>query len=318
MTIRRVLVVALLFALVASSCGANESGADDRLSVVATTTILGDVVKAVGGTDVDVEVLTPIGADPHDFQASASQVASLNQADLVVANGLGLEEGLEDVLEAAVADGARVLEVAPMLDPIPFGFETGHDDHDEDEDPDSEADHGDEDPHVWLDPIRMAEAARQIAANLAEIEPEIDWTDRAEEYAGELSAADGNISRTLSSIPEANRLLVTNHEALGYFAERYGFEVVGVVIPGGSTLGDPSSAELAELVEVMEREGVNAIFGETTQPGALAEAVAGELGEDVEVISLYTGSLGEPGSDADTLIGMLLSNAERIAEALGG
>lgn len=313
-------VALLLVVPVVSACGVGESSDEGRLSVVATTTILGDVVENVGGDDVDVEVLTPIGADPHDFQASASQVASLNEADLVVANGLGLEEGLEDVLDAAFADGVRVLQVAPMLEPIPFGFEADHEegeDHDDEDQEEDGHDDGDEDPHVWLDPVRMAEAARLIAAELAEVDPETDWMGRAEEYAEELLSADEEISQTLSSIPEGRRLLVTNHEALGYFAERYGFEVIGVVIPGGSTLGDPSSAELANLVEIMEHEDVNVIFGETTQPSALADAVAEELGEEVQVVNLHTGSLGEPRSDADTLIGMLITNAELIAEALG-
>ena len=316
MTSTTKLTLGLLVALVLSACGSGGDD-DDRISVVATTTILGDMAREVGGEDVTVEVLTPLGADPHDFRASASQVASLNEADLVVANGLGLEEGLEDVLEAAAGDGVRVLEVAPMLDPIPFGFEAGHTEHEGEESAGDGHEHQDLDPHVWLDPVRMADAARLIAVELAEIDPESDWMGRAEEYTEELLAANEEISQTLASIPEARRLLVTNHEALGYFAERYDFEVVGVVIPGGSTMGDPSSAELAELVEVMEHESVNTIFGETTQPSALAEAVADELGEDVRVVGLYTESVGEPGSGAETLITMLLTNAELIAEALG-
>ena len=111
--------------------------------------------------------------------------------------------------------------------------------------------------------------------------------------------------------------MVTNHEAFGYFADRYGFEIIGVVIPGGSTLAEPSSAELADLVEVMEQSGTGAIFAETTQPTTLAEAVAAELGGEVEVVELFTESLGGPGSGADTLQEMLVTNAGRISEALG-
>jgi zinc/manganese transport system substrate-binding protein len=111
--------------------------------------------------------------------------------------------------------------------------------------------------------------------------------------------------------------MVTNHEAFGYFAARYGFEVIGVVIPGGSTLAEPSSAELAALVEIMESESVRVIFAETSQPTALAEAVAAELGGDVDVVELFTESLGPPGSGAETLSKMLLTNAERISAALG-
>ena len=110
--------------------------------------------------------------------------------------------------------------------------------------------------------------------------------------------------------------MVTNHEAFGYFADRYGFEIVGVVIPGGSTLAEPSSSELADLVEVINQSGTSAIFAETTQPSSLAEAVAAELGDDVEVVELFTESLGGPGSGAETLQEMLLTNAARISEAL--
>lgn len=298
-------------ALVLASCGgAGDDGGDTRLTVVATTTILGDVVSSVVGEAARVEVLTPVGADPHDFRPSARQVAALSQADLVVSIGLGLEEGLEDVLTSAVGDGVEVLELAPLLDPIPFQA-SGHD-----EDPD---DHEDGvDPHVWMDPLRMAEAGLIIAARLSDVDASIDWTARAELYAADLVDADEEIAATLSSIPASHRKLVTNHDSLGYFAARYGFEVVGVVIPGGSTLGEPSSEGLANLVEVMRREGVEVLFAETTQPSAVADAVADELGEDVRVVELFSGSLGEPGSGAETLIEMLVINAERVAEALGG
>lgn len=301
--------------LVLASCaGTGDDGNDGRLTVMATTTIIGDVVSGVAGDDARVEVLTPVGADPHDFQPSARQVAAINKADLVVSIGLGLEEGLEDVLEAAVDDGVDRVELAPLLDPLPFRA-SGHDE-DHDEEP---GDHEDGvDPHVWMDPLRMAEAARIIAARLSTLDPSIDWKAQAELYAKDLVGADEEIAEILSSIPASHRKLVTNHDSLGYFATRYDFAVVGVVIPGGSTLGEPSSEGIADLIEVMRREGVRVLFGETTQPGALADAVADELGEDVRVVELFTGSLGEPGSGAETLIDMLVVNAQRVAEALGG
>lgn len=310
-------VSTLLVAALLVSCGVDgPTDADGRPQVVVTTTILGDVVANVVGDDARVEVLMPIGADPHDFQASSAQIGDLNRSDLVVANGLGLEEGLDDVLDGAADDGVRVFEVGPLLDPL--GLAAGDEEHAEDAEHEGEEDHdhGPLDPHVWLDPLRMAEAARLIAGQLAEIEPDIDWTARADRYAGELVATDRMISEQLSAIPEGNRRLVTNHESLGYLASRYDFEVVGVVIPGGSTLADPSSAHLAELVEVMRREALTVIFGETTQPEALAGVVAAELGEEVEVVELFTESLGSSGSGAETLIGMLKTNAELITEAL--
>jgi zinc/manganese transport system substrate-binding protein len=345
-TLRRTKKIALglTLALAVAACGpaADESLTQPEFTVVATTTILGDVVSNIVGDEAEVVVLMPIGADPHDFRASSAQVASINRADLVVANGLSLEEGLEDVLEAAVGDGIRVIEVGPLVDPIPFAMadhddehsedhadeehadEHGDEDHADEEHADEEHagdehhDHGSEDPHVWLDPLRMAEAARLIADELAEIAPDTDWAAGATEYANTLQAADARIVEMLSTIPSEARRLVTNHGSLGYFADRYGFSIVGTVVPGGTSIGDPSSEELASLVEVMEREGVRVIFADTSLPTELADAVAAELGEAVSVIELYTGSLGEPGSGAESLVGMLETNADRIADALGG
>ena len=127
---------------------------------------------------------------------------------------------------------------------------------------------------------------------------------------------DAEIQDILAVIPEENRKLITNHDSLGYFADRYGFEIIGTVIPGGATLADPSSAALAELVEEIEHEGVKVIFAETIDSTALAEAVAAEVGSDISVVELHTGSLGEEGTATGTLVGMLRDNAQRIAEAL--
>lgn len=297
MVVAGVLVIGAFGLFGCSSDGATDT---DSIQVVATTTMLGDVARNIVGEAGTVEVILPVGVDPHDYQASSQQVALLNRADLVVANGLGLEEGLEDVLEGASDDGANVVYVGERLDPIPFGNRES----------------GDEDPHVWLDPLRMAEAGRIVAAELAAVQPDPAWTSRAESFATELLAADSTIEEILAAVPAGSRKLVTNHNALGYFADRYGFEIVGTVVPGGSTLGDPSSAELAELVAAIEKEGVAAIFAETTEPAALAEAVAEETGGRIAVVDLYTGSLGEEGSGAETLIDMLLVNARLIAEAL--
>ncbi len=329
-TLRLKLLSAAGAALVISACGST-SVDGPGLTVVATTTVLGDVVSNVVGGDADVVVLTPVGVDPHDFQPSAAQVAELNRADLVVANGLGLEEGLEDVLVAAERDGVRVLFIADGLDPLPFSTESHHDvdegDHEDGEDHGDERegedhvdehDHGSLDPHVWLDPVRMANAARAIASDLAAVAPDEPWIERAADYADLLLETDGAIGRLLQDIPADRRVVVTNHDSLGYFADRYDFRVLATVIPAGSTLADPSSAEVAELVELMRSEQVTAIFAETTQPTRLADAVAAELGSDVQVVSLFTGSLSEPGGEAETLVDLLITNASLIAGALGG
>ena len=316
------LVLVVVLAMVAAACGSDDASADENLpTIIVTTSIWGDVVENLVGDDANVEVIIPIGADAHDFSPSSQQVAAIQTADLVVANGLGLEEGLEDVLEAAAADGVNVLEVAPLVNPIPFGLD---DEHSDEEHSDEEGEHADEhahdgdDPHVWMDPDRVALAALEITEALTALDGTIDWMGRAVSYSDELKRAGVEAGEMLAVVAADQRKLVTNHEALGYFADRFDFEVVGVVFPGGSTLSDPSSAELAELVETMEEEGVSTIFGESSSPSTLADAVAAEVGNEVQVVELYTESLGEPGSGADTVIGMTLTNAERVAGSLGG
>lgn len=295
-----IIALGILTVLTLAACSDTGSG-DDSLSIVATTSIWGDVATQIAGDDAEVEVLIPRHVDAHDYQPTPQQATSLLEADLVVANGLGLEEGLQDVLDSAVTDGANVLEVAPRLDPLPL----------------SGGAREELDPHVWFDPQRVAAAANLIAEELRSIDDSADWAARAEAYVAELTSADQEIRSLLSSVPEDSRKLVTNHEALGYMAAMYDLEIVGVVIPGGSTLAEPSSAELAALVDVIEGEDVDVIFTETSSPSRLAEAVAAESGRDISIVALFTESLGEPGTPAGSLVGMLTENARLISEALG-
>jgi zinc/manganese transport system substrate-binding protein len=314
---RRLLGALVVPALLLAACGSTSDQGDGGIAVVATTSILGDIASGVIGDEGTVEVLIPLGADSHEFQPSAQQAAILAGADLVVANGLGLEEGLVDLLTSTEADGVPVIELAPLVDPIPFAAHGEQEEEHEDEDQSEEAhEHGDEDPHFWMDPIRVGAAAEALADEMTVIGLEGSWQQRAGAYADAMTETDARIGSLFESIPAERRNMVTNHEAFGYLADRYGFEIIGVVIPGGSTLAEPSSAELAALVEVMMEHDVNVIFAETTQPTTLAEAVAAELGGDVKVVELHTESLGEPGSPADTLQGMLLTNADLIADAL--
>jgi len=301
----RAALVALALALLAAACGGgDDTDAGEGISVLATTTMLGDIASNVVGNSGTVTTLIPAGADPHEYQASARDAAAIQEADLVIVSGLGLEEGLGHVIDAARADGANVLEIGPNVDPILFAQNDGN------------GENFTEDPHFWMDPLRDAEAARQIGAALTAVDPNGDWAAQAETYASELTSADAQITSILSAVPTDRRKLVTNHDAFGYFAARYGFDIIGAVVPGGSTLAEPSSAELSALVDKMRAEGVTAIFAETTEPTTLADALAAEAGKSVEVIELYAGSLGAPGSGADTLIGMLTTNARRIADAL--
>lgn len=300
----RLTLVASFAALVAVLAGCG-TGGDGGVRVVASTSILGDLARQVVGDTGTVDVLMDIGVDPHDFAASPKQAATLVEADLVVVNGLGLEEGLDDLLTAVEGDGANLVRIGPDVNPISLAGGT------------------DPDPHVWMDPVRMADAVVLIAAELDAAVPDATAEERqirqanADAYRAALLAAHQRMEEILRDIPAAARTLVTNHDALGYFAERFGFEVIGVVIPGGSTLAEPSAADLAAVVRTIEEAGVPAIFAETIEPTTLADAIAAELGNRVQVVELYTGSLGGPGSGAETLVDMLVLVAERIAGALG-
>lgn len=304
------------------------------LLVVVTTSILGDIVETLVGDDGTVEVLMPPGTDPHGYQPSAAETALLREADLVVANGLRLEENLLAGLAAATEEGVPVLELADQLDPIAFG-DDGHDhahdddhaaddDHANDDDHDHAHDHGPEDPHVWFDPVRMADGAVLLAEELAAVDDRLDsaeWEARGQAYADELLVVHEDVEAILAEVPEEDRLLVTNHDALGYLAERYGFEVVGTVVPGSSTQVETDARSFAALVETVEETGVPAIFAEHTDRTTLAEQlrseVAGRSDLDLEVVRLHTGAIGEPGSGAETYPDLLRTNARLIADALG-
>lgn len=321
-------IVAL--AMLVASCGSEASVSSDDagngdILIVVTTSMLGDIVSNIVGNNATVETLLPRGADPHEYQLSSRQIARIADADLVIVNGLNLEEAMNDVLVSATTN-LRTIRIADLVDPIPY---TGanHDDHDDhgtdhDEHDEHGTEHGDHhhaagyDPHVWMDPIRMSEAVSIIAGELAQIAPEIDWNTPADEYSLELISTHGVIEEILADIPESGRKLITNHASLGYFAQRYDFEVIATVIPAGSTLANPSSADLAALVATLRVVSATTIFAETIDTTTLADAVAKELGGTVAVVELFTGSLGDPGSGAETLIEMLTTNAERIAAAL--
>lgn len=273
----------------------------DRVRVITTTSILGDIVSQLGGKEIDLEIMIPRGVDPHDFSPSAQQVAAISSADLIVANGLGLEEGLEDVLAQAESEGIRTIKVGAEVDPLPAGA--------------SGDGHGTFDPHFWQDPIRMKKAVDVISrwlvtAGVGEAQ------DLTAAYQAEIDATHAEVIALLAPIPANRRLLVTNHDAFRYFAERYGFEIVGTIIPGGSTLAEPSSAEIAELVETIVANGVPAIFVENIGSLGLADILAAETGTEVEVVQLVSDALGEPGSETDTYLGMLTYNAAAIAAAL--
>jgi len=299
---RTVLVRFAVAALVGSvgaavgGCGGGVDGAPDdgRSQVVVTTSILGDVIANVVGADAAVDVLMPPGTDPHDFAPSARQAAQMREADVLVVNGLGFEVGLLDTIEAARADGVRVIEATDWLPGMG------------------------PDPHFFTDPVEMKRALNGIGTELANLVEELDtpaFRERVLDYQQQLVALSDEIEAILAPVPEGRRVLVTNHEVFGAFADRYGFDVLGSVIPGGSTLAEPSAAALHALAGQIAEAGVPAIFAETSAPARLAETLAAE-GAGVRVVELYTESLGPPGSDGTTYIAMMRTNATRIAGAL--
>jgi zinc/manganese transport system substrate-binding protein len=326
------LLLAALLAAGATGCasepGAAPAGAvAEGPLVVATTTILADLVSQLLGDAGHVESLMGPGQDPHGFSPSARQAERLRRADLVVANGLGLEEGVGDAIAAAEAAGVPVVRVAEEVDVLPPGGESVHDHEDvhdsedggdEAEDPEGDDghDHGEGDPHVWFDPVRTAEGMRAVGAALADLDPAGDWDARTDALVDDLTTLDAEIAELLAPVPERCRQLVTNHDNLGYLAARYDLEVIGTVLPGTSASADPSARAFAELVELLRRTGVPAVFVDTTVATRPAEVLTSEVGRDVAVVELYTDALGEPGSGADTYAGMLTTDARRIADAL--
>lgn len=319
---RIVLSLVGVSAALLAACGDDDaSGSTSTPTVVVTTNILGDVVESFAGDHVDVVTIMPVGADPHDFQASAQQANQIREADAVIANGAGFEEGLLDVVEAAAEDGAPVFEAVSAVETIEFG--AGGHDHDDDEHEDGHDDHGAEghdetDPHLFTDPLRTAEAVDAATDFLIEQLDDVDADGlraSANDYIDELEALDAEVRVLLDDVPDERRVLVTNHDVFGYFADRYDFEIVGTIIPGGSTTDGASAGALADLAEVIESEGVPAIFVDTSSTSDLAETLSAEVG-DIAVVELFSESLGEPDSGAGTYLEMVRTNARRIADAL--
>ncbi|MBK8462341.1 MAG: zinc ABC transporter substrate-binding protein [Nigerium sp.] len=298
--------------------GTAAPGAPAPVAVATTThlgSLLGDIASCAGSTSA---TLMGPGDDPHDFSVSSSEVATMIRSGLVVANGLGLEGGLASVLASVQGEGATVFEVAPRLSPLRFAdlHAEEAEEHAHEDEAHEGHDHGAYDPHVHLDAGRMATAAELMGAELATHTGNQAYAGCGEKVAATVRDADAQVREILSVIPEENRVLVTDHEAYNYFAQAYGFQVSAVVIPGGSTDAEPSSADLAAIVRTIKHENVTVIFSNNTVNPRLMEAIARESGTQVRIVELFEGSLGPPGSDADTYAGMMITNAHRIADAL--
>jgi len=312
---RHLLAGLLTVGLVVSACGATDTTSPDgTLTIVVTTSVLGDLVQRVTSNvaDVEVEVLMAPGQDPHSFALSAAQASRIQSADLIVINGLGLEEGLLDVIDAAQGEGVPVLEVATAVEPL--RLTAPHDQNNASGGGDTRS----LDPHVWLDPLRMREAVSALGGLLETIDPgrATMWSDRANTVGVELLDLHEQILGIVAELPPEKRILISNHEALGAFADRYGFEIVATVIPSASTTADPSARDLEFLVAQIEEHNVSAVFAETTARSDVLESVVADLGRPVEIVELYTGALGPEGSAAQTYASMMLSNARLIVDGL--
>ncbi|MBT0768243.1 zinc ABC transporter substrate-binding protein [Kineosporia sp. J2-2] len=271
--------------------------------VVVTTNILGDVVEEVLGEQAEVTTLMQPDADPHSFEISARQAAAMDDADLVVSNGLGLEEGLQQHLDRASAAGAPTLVAGDVIDVVPYASGDAE---------------GSPDPHFWTDPAAMIDVVDALEASAAGIDG-IDTTllaDSADTYRQQLADLDTEMTTAFAAIPADRRALVTNHHVFGYLAERFGFQIVGAVIPGGTTLAAPSAADLRDLTAAIEKSGVPAIFAESSQPDRLVQVLADEADVDVDVIELFTESLTAADGDAPTYLDLMRANTERIARGL--
>lgn len=317
MFIRKLLPMLLLGSLLLAACGNTSSAVSgDGLKVVASTTIIGDVVAQVGGDLISLTVMLPPGTDPHTFEPRPQDVAALSDAHVVVISGLGLEESLEPALEAN-AKGA-IVHASAGIEVLAFEGEEHEEVEHEGEEHEGEESHAHEDgdPHTWTDPNNVIIWTLNIAAALAEADPaNADaYQVNAEAYIASLRDLDAWIRSEVAGIPPERRKLVTDHRAFGYFADEYGFEQVGALVGSFSTNASSSAQEIAALEDAIRAQNVPAVFVGTTVNPALAEQVAQDTG--TQIVSVYTGSLTAPGGEADSYLAFMRYNVSAIVEAL--
>jgi ABC-type Zn uptake system ZnuABC Zn-binding protein ZnuA len=296
----------LAILIILSACGQPPpEGAGGAPTIIATTNLIADVAGQVAGDRLAVVALIEPGQDPHTYEPAPADVARLQSADLVLANGLGFEESLAPILGDLETGGqARVVYVSDGIDVLAA----------------AEGDeHAAGDPHTWMDPNNVKIWADNIATALADVDPAgaDAYQTNADAYKVQLAELDAFITAQVDAIPPTDRNLVTDHEALGYFARRYGLQVIGAVIPNLSTSAEPSAADLASLVTAMREQNARAIFVETSVSDAMAQQVAAEVDHPVQVLRLHF-TLGEPSTGADTYLSMMRVNIETIVKGLTG
>lgn len=273
----------------------------EPLHVVATTTIVGDIVREVAGDHISLHVLLSANADPHAFQPTPRDVVLIHEADVVFISGAGLEAQWADILESAAS---RIVDLSERLALRQVGEEHHHEDD------------GTYDPHVWFDPTNVMVWVDTIEAAISELDPAGARmvASNATAYRRSLAELDLWIWDEIAAIARGRRLLVSDHLSLGYFASRYGFKQMGSLFPGLDTLSEPSAQGIAQLVDAIRDAAVPAIFVGTTVNPSLAEAIAADTG--TAVVTLYTGSLSESTGPAATYLALMRYNVEALVRAL--
>jgi zinc/manganese transport system substrate-binding protein len=286
---RSIILAAVISLLLLGTLGCQSpaSPVNGKKSIVVTYSILGSVVKDLVGDLANVTISTPNGLDPHDWAPSAKDIETINKADLVIQNGLGLEGGLEKTLATAQINDVKFLTAADHItvrhvgqgEGIPSG------------DPDQSI--GAADPHLWTDPLTIKSV---VAALVPELQKDlnIDVSSRAVYLENRLDSLNSQISATISTLPPAERKLVTGHESMGYFSQRYGFKLIGVIVPSLSSQAEVSAADLAALKTTIEQNNVKAIFTELGTSPAVAKTIGDTTG--VKVVEITTHSLPPDGS----------------------
>ena len=290
----------VILACALSSCQPAASQTPGRPRVLAVESFLADIARNIAGDRLTVESLIPLGADPHAYQPTPQDAAKITDADVLIINGANLEAFLAPILQNAGGQ-QRIISACAGLMPRP----------------DPSGEHPEGDPHFWLDPNNVIQYVENIRAGLSQADPAgaSVYAANAQKYTGELQTLDAWIRSQVQDVPPAHRLLVTNHETFGYFAERYGFTVVGAIVPSVTSGAAPSAQELAALIDQIRSSSAPAIFLETGANPQLADQIASETG--VKVVSdLYTHSLSAPGGPAVTYIDMIKYDVTTIVEAL--
>lgn len=281
------------------------------LRVVATTSLVADAVARVGGDAIQLTVLMQAGQDPHSYEPSARDFTAVAEADVLFVNGWGLEEGLLRSL-ASSAEAVPFVPISAGIVPLAIG---------EDEDGHGHGHgHGPADPHVWFKVANVQQWVQNAQTILSALDPAhaADYAHNAAVYHDELTTLIQELASRVAVIPPTQRKLVTNHDVFAYFAAEYDFKIIGTVIPGASTLAEPSASAMAALADTMAAEGVCTLFTENTSRGQLAQTVAAEAGDcaTVQVIQLFTDALGPAGSGAENYPALMLTNMDLIVGGL--